>query len=72
MSGPLVPSIAFESRPGLTVCGTCGTEDGSVKILSLRWNDPNWKPYHGGGTAVALCGACRGLLFDLLNTERAR
>jgi len=66
---PLVPQITIDDRPGLTVCNTCGTEDGTVRCLSLRWSDPSWRPRHGGGTAVALCRTCRVAVRDLLAKE---
>lgn len=69
MSAPLEPQISLEDRPGLSVCGTCGVEDGTVRCLSLRWRDLNWKPHHGGGTAVALCRVCRVAVRDLLASE---
>lgn len=69
MTTPLRPTIALTDRSGLTVCGCCGTEDGTVRMLTFRWEDVSRKPVQGGGTAVALCIMCRGTTLAVLAND---
>lgn len=64
---PLTPSIFLEDRRSLTVCNTCGVEDGTVRTLAFRWTENNRAGAHlSGGTGVALCCSCRTLTRNAL------
>lgn len=63
---PYQPEIELVEDKWRTCCNTCGTEDNTVKVLSLRWSDRvNTK----GGNAVALCSYCRHLTCNVLAME---
>jgi len=66
---PLRADIRIDDRRGLTVCNTCGTEDGTVRMLSFKWNDDAHWTKMAGGTAVGLCRSCRRLTANVLNEE---
>lgn len=60
MKTPLSPEIKVVETPGkLGVCNCCGYEsqDHDVKHVQFHWRE-RAAPL-GGGTAVALCPACR-------------
>lgn len=69
MNTPLKPDIELQDRRGLTVCGTCGAEDGTVRLLSFGWRDESIKQRFAGATAVALCSYCRHLTANVLTME---
>jgi hypothetical protein len=62
---PLKPNIKCEVVPRLTVCGCCGTEDGTVKQLVLGWTERAPRP-NGGSSSSSLCAKCRALVVKAL------
>lgn len=69
---PLRPVITIIDRVGLSVCNCCGTQDGTVRMLSFRWEqrEADGAPaVVGGGTSVGLCAQCRNRTQELLSQE---
>ena len=63
IASPMTPVILVEPRRDMTECSTCGTSDGTVKVLKLGWRCGTKT---AGATSAALCKKCRGIVHKAL------